>query len=100
MRRTTGGKFARHFADEKEGSLDALCSKDIEHCGRVRRHRPVVEREHHFLVGKRQALRVLHDADTLDFARVDNKNAARSQRVRMAGAVLRQGQGVEEGWRD
>jgi hypothetical protein len=94
-----GGKFSRHFADEKESSLDALCSKDIEHCCRVRRQRPVVEREHHFLVGKRQALRVLHHADTLDFARVDDKNAARSQRVRMAGAVLRQGQGGEEGWR-
>ena len=94
------GKFAGHFTDEKKRGFDALGGKDIEHRGGVGRDRSVVECEHNFLVGERQALRILHDADMVDFARVDDKNAARSQRVGMAGAVLRQGRGVEVDRRD
>ena len=95
-----GGKFARHFADEKEGSLDALAariSSTAVECGGIGPSSNVSTTS---LSASGRLCAILHHADMLDFARVDDKNAARSERIRMAGAVLRKGQGGEEGWRD
>src|SRR5262249_22417908 len=61
--------------------------------------RPVVECEYDLLVGERQALRILHYADMADFGGVDDKDATRSQRVGMAGAILRQSRCGHEGRR-
>ena len=84
-----GGKFARHTADEKIRGLYALRREDIEYRVGVARQRSVVEGQDDLLVGERQALRILHHPDAGEFAGFKRENAARSQRVGIAGAFFR-----------
>ena len=79
----------RHLADQEIGRLDALLGEDIEHLVRIRRQRPVVESENHFLIRERQALRILHHANLRQFAGFKHQHAAGAERVRLAGTFLR-----------
>ncbi len=44
------GKVARHFADQEVGRLHAFVFEDVQHLGRARGQRTVVERDHHLVV--------------------------------------------------
>ena len=83
------GERTRHLADQEVGRLDTLLSQDVEDLVRIGRQRTVVEGDNDFLVRERQALRILHHADLGQLAGFKHQDAARSERVGVAGTILR-----------
>ena len=82
-------KFLGVVADQEIGRLHAMRGQDIEHLLGVDRPRRVIEREHHFLVGERQGLRILERADARMLGRIDNDGAAGADGVGIARTIGR-----------
>ena len=77
-------------ADEKEGRLDAFMRKRREHlaassCG----DGPVVEGQHHFMVGKIEALRIGLEADGEAALRRERERAGDAEAYRRASRGCR-----------
>ena len=53
----------------------------------VVRQRPVVERQHHFVIVQRQRLGVLHGADARVLQGIDHQRSRGAQRTRIAGTI-------------
>ena len=77
---------SRHFAHDKERSLDAFCGKLIQNFIGVRRNRSIVEGENHLVVLKRQGLLVLNRAEPLELGRIERDHPACAERVRVPRA--------------
>src|SRR5579864_6931934 len=83
------GKGMRHFTDHEKCRLHALRGKRGEDLVGGRRQRSVVESEDHFLVAKRQCLRILQRADARKFAKSRDDYTTGADRIRISGAVRR-----------
>ena len=80
-----GWESARHFADQEIGHLHTLRRKDVEDLVSMRKDRPVIKGEDHFLVIERQRVGILHLADARKLGGIDRQHAARPNCVRMSG---------------
>ncbi len=79
----------RHLADQEIRGLHALRGENVEDLVGIARQRTVVEGQHHFFVGERQRLPVLHQADLRQLAGFENQHAAGAECVGIPGAFLR-----------
>ncbi len=92
----TLGRFLGLVPDGEENRLDALRGEDFQNLIAVTRERAIVEGQHHFMIGERQCLGILHGPDTRVLPRIDDQSAGSSERIGMAGAVGAERRGRNE----
>ncbi len=78
-----------HAADLEEGRLHAFRGENVQNLIAVARQRPVIERQHHLVIGKRQRLRILHGADPRMLPGIDHQGTRGAERIGMAGTIGR-----------